>query len=121
MQVIISGRHFNVSEDIKRHIENKLADSIDKQSLKITSVRVVVAMEKQSRFKAEVVINMKNHCIEADAETYEVCEAVDIAIDKAASQVRKVVEKVQSHKKVSLRDVIQDASATETEVEMELE
>jgi len=121
MQIIISGRHVNVSEEMKQHIESKITDAIDKQSLKVTSARVVLSMEKQSRYQAEVIVHMKNHDFEAAAETYEIYEAIDIAIEKIQTQVKKLVSKVQEHKKTSLREVLGDTSAPSAEEEFELD
>ena len=46
MQVIISGRHFEVASDMKAQIENDVRAVFEGKPLKVTSVRVVLELEK---------------------------------------------------------------------------
>ncbi|MBN2640382.1 MAG: ribosome-associated translation inhibitor RaiA [Victivallales bacterium] len=122
MQVIISGRHVTVTEEMKQHIEAKTLDIMSRKSLKITSIRAILSLESQNRYKAELIVNMKNHTFEADAETYDVYESIDAAVDKVSSQIKKLVDKVQDHRKTPLSEVapVEDLDE-EAELEYELD
>ena len=53
-------------------------------------------MEK-SRCKAEILVNMKNHDMEAVSETYDMYQAIDMSVEKIDTQIRKLIDKVQDH------------------------
>lgn len=120
MQVIISGRHVTVTEGMKQHIEAKTMDIMSRKSLKITSMRVILSLENQSRYKAEIIVNMKNHTFEADAETHDVYDSIDAAVDKVSSQIKKLADKVQDHRKAPLSEIIL-AEDLDEEAELEYE
>jgi ribosomal subunit interface protein len=96
MQVIISGRHFDVTPEMKTRIENDVRAIFEGKTLKVTSVRVVLELEK-FRFKVEFIAAMKHHDIEAAAETYDINEAIDSALHKFEVQVAKYLDKKQDH------------------------
>jgi len=103
MQIAISGRHIAVTEGMKEHVENKVNSILDNQFYKITSVKVVLDNER-NRHSAEVIVNLKDHSIHADAETYDMYAAIDAAVDKIDVQLRKLAEKKQEHREAPLRD-----------------
>lgn len=111
MQISISGRHVSVTDAMKEHLENKINSVIDNRVLKVVSVKGVLSHER-NRNKAEIVVNMKNHIIEADAETYEMYEAIDTAVEKINVQIRRLLDKVQDHRKTPLHE--SEAKAVET-------
>jgi len=96
MNIIISGRHFTVSNDIKQDIENRLLEILNNKSLKISTTRVVLTLEK-NRYSAEIIVNLKHHDIETIIEKYDLDEAIDEAIDKIEVQVRRYLDKAQHH------------------------
>jgi putative sigma-54 modulation protein len=117
MQIIISGRHFDVTEPIKQHISDRLESILDVKNLKITTARVILEIEK-NRCKAEVIVNLKNHDIEAAAETYDMYEAMDTVCDKIEVQIKRLIDKVQDHHRgTSLKEVPLTETAEEEEEE----
>lgn len=104
MNIIISGRHFTVSNDIKQDIENRLIEILDNKSLKISTARVVLTLEK-NRYSAEIIVNLKHHDIETIIEKYELDEAIDEAITKIEVQVRRYLDKVQHHHHENLASI----------------
>ncbi|OGV38963.1 MAG: ribosomal subunit interface protein [Lentisphaerae bacterium GWF2_45_14] len=106
MEIIISGRHCSVEPVVKEYITNKLNDVLDHKNLKITSAKVVVDLEKKTRYQVEVIVKMKQFEAEAVEETYNLHESIDAAIAKIDVQIRKHIDKKQDHKnKPSIRDV----------------
>lgn len=98
MEITISGRHCAVEPVVKDYITAKLNDVLDHKSLKITSAKVVVDLEKKARFLVEVIVKMKGFEAEAVEETYDMNKAIDGAIAKVDTQIRKFLDKKQDHK-----------------------
>lgn len=106
MEIIVSGRHLEVENETKKYIDEKLTSALDFKSLKITSARVILDMQK-NRFKAEIIVNLKQLSVEADAETYDLYESIDAAVEKIGTQVKRYMDKKQDHhKKPSMRDTV---------------
>ncbi len=107
MEIIVSGRHLSVTEDIKSYAEEKLAGILDGYH-KISSVRVVLDVQK-ARCKAEIIVHGKNINVEADAESYEMRESIDAAVAKIDHQISKYFDKIQDHhKQAKEREKIQE-------------
>jgi ribosome hibernation promoting factor len=104
MNIIISGRHFTVSSEMKQDIENRLNEILNNKSLKVSTSRVVLTKEK-NRFNAEIIVNLKHHDIEAIVEEYDLYEAVDEVIDKIETQVRRFLDKAQNHHHENLASI----------------
>ena len=104
MNIIISGRHFTVTNEMKQDIENRLIEILDNKSLKISTARVVLTMEK-NRYNAEIIVNLKHHDIEAITEEYDLHDAVDEVIDKIGIQIRRFLDKAQNHHRAKLATV----------------
>ena len=121
MQIIIAGRHFTVSDALKQEINERLEAMLTHVHLKISTVRVVLDVEKTHRCKAEIIINMKSSVMEADVTTRDMYESIDKAIDKIEIQVRKYLDKKQDHHgETSLRDIpVIDENAEEINEEYE--
>ncbi len=119
MDIVYSGRHLDVTNDLKDYSDKKLQPVIDNKNLKITSVKVVLSMEK-NRQKAEIIINMKHLNVEADAETYDMYESIDKAVDKVDHQITRFLDKKQDHKtnRIPIREV---ESAVKTDEPVEIE
>ena len=96
MQIIISGRHFDVTPEMKTRIENDVTAIFAGKPLKVTSVRVILELEK-TRYKVEFIAALKGHDIEATAETYDIHEAIDSALHKFEVQVSRYLDKKQDH------------------------
>ncbi len=106
MQVIISSRNCSVSDALKAQIENKLSTVLDHPNLKITSVRVMLDIEKERNI-VDISVNLKNHQFEAKAETKDMYESIDAAVAKIDTQIVRLIDKVQDHSnKKPLRDVV---------------
>ena len=72
-------------------------------------------MEK-NRCKAEILVNMKNHDMEAVSETYDMYQAIDMSVEKIDTQIRKLVDKVQDHHRCKCsKETCTEAEAEENE------
>ncbi len=96
MQVIISGRHVIVTEQMRAHFEEKIASMLENKAIKVSNVRGVLSVEK-GRHQAELIVSAKSHSFEAQTETYDMYEAMDSVVDKIDSQIRKYIDRQQEH------------------------
>lgn len=98
MDIIVSGRHVTVSDEMKEYVKQKLETILDGRPLKITTVRVILDIQK-NRHKAEVIVHIKHHDLEADAETYDMYESIDAMVEKIEVQILRYLDKAQDHHK----------------------
>jgi len=116
MNISIVGRHFELTDAIKQHIENAV-DSLKKYNLDIIATRVVIdADEKNGKkgYSVEFVINMSNkNTVVIRQKDKDVYAAVDMAIDRAHKVLRRHHDKVTEHKSVRPDEL---AAAHEAEI-----
>lgn len=117
MDIIVSGRHYQVTPEFKSYAEDLINSIFSEIPVKATHVRLVLTAEKD-RCKADVVVAVKNHDVEASSEANEMGKAIAEAVEKAAKQVRKHIDKIQDHKK---RIPVKEAEAQKAAVEAEAE
>ena len=98
MQVSITGRHVNVTDNVKTHVEDKLERSLGVFP-RIESVRVVLETENRDQI-AEVIIQGSNHIrVTAKESSENLFDAIDRSIEHAERQMRKQRDKIQDHHK----------------------
>lgn len=93
MDVLISGRNFEVTPSVRTTIENAVNAAMEKKSLTFTSVRVVVELVKHS-FVVTIDIFAKGHEFATKVEDFDFNTAVDKAAAKVEAQMAKVVDKI---------------------------
>ncbi len=103
MNISIVGRHFDLTDAIKQHIENAV-DGLKKYNLDIISVRVVVDADERNGkkgYSVEFVINMANkNTIVIRQKDKDVYAAIDLAIERANKVLRRHHDKVTEHRSV---------------------
>jgi len=98
MQVSITGRHVNVTDNIKAHVDEKLERCLG-MFPKIETVHVVLDQEKHDNV-AEVVVQAANHIRITSTERSEnLYDAIDRAVEHTELQMRKQRDKVQDYHK----------------------
>ena len=98
MQVSITGRHVNVTDNIKDHVNEKLERCLGMFS-QIETVHVILDMENRE-YVAEVVVQAANHIRVTSTEKSEnMYDAIDRSAEHAERQMRKQRDKVQDHHK----------------------
>ncbi len=98
MQIQVTGRHVDITDPIREHIEKKM-QKIKPYFDRIIEVRVVLSVEKYRQF-AEVNISAGNginlHSREATDDMYV---SIDKAIEKIERQLRRKTTKVRQSKR----------------------
>jgi len=117
----IVGRHFELTDAIKEHIENAI-DTLTKYNLDIISTTTLITAKENSNkdgISVEFVVNLKDKntivITQRDKDAYA---AIDIAIDRVKKSLRRHADKIKSHKIMSFKDMGEDAIAV-TELDTE--
>ena len=98
MQVSITGRNVNVTNNIKDHVDEKLERCLGIFP-RIETVRVILDMEKRD-YVSEVVIQAANHIRLTSTEKSEnLYDAIDRSVEHTERQMHKQRDKIQDHHK----------------------
>lgn len=97
MNIIVNGRHLEVTPALKSYAEEKLR-KFDRYLSQITEAVVTLSIEKY-RHKAEVLLKANGVLIQAEGITGEIYSSIDEVVEKLEKQVKKYKEKLVSHRK----------------------
>jgi ribosomal subunit interface protein len=102
MDVVVSSRHCEVSERFREHVEEKLA-RLEKHDHRIIRVEVLLAKEARAReperaVRIELTAMSKGPVVRAEACAEDKMAALDLALDKMASQMRKAADRRKVHR-----------------------
>ena len=93
MEKIIACRHLDVSDDIKNFINSEL-DKIEGEYSKLTSVRVVLDVQRNWHY-TEVILHGKKISIEAKSKSKDLQNSISLSIQKAKKQLKKYLDRIQ--------------------------
>jgi len=101
MDVVVSSRHCEVSERFREHVEDKLA-RLEKHDHRIIRVEVLVERERNSRqpdrqVRVELTAKSKGPILRAEAAAEDKMSALDLAVDKMSSQMRRAADRRKVH------------------------
>jgi ribosomal subunit interface protein len=104
MEIVVNGRYSEISERFRERVEEKLLriHKYDSRQ-KITRVEVEVTHEKNPRqhdtaAKVEMTLRSRGPAVRAEATSTDQHSALDAAIDKLESRLRKSVERARGHR-----------------------
>ena len=97
MNIIITGRHLEVTAALKAYAEKKI-QRFDRYLSNITEAVVTISVEKY-RHKAEVLLKVEGVLIQAEGITGDVYSSIDEVAEKLDRQIKKYKEKLVSHRK----------------------
>ena len=102
MDVVVTGRHCEVSERFREHVSDKLA-RLEKYDHRIIRVQVEVEQEKNPRqhdraTRVELTAFSKGPVIRAEAAAEDKMGALDLALDKMAAQMRRAADRRRIHR-----------------------
>lgn len=99
MQVIVNGRHIDVTDALRNYAESKVK-KIEKYLPDTTEAVVTLSVQKY-RHNAEILIKVNGLLIQAEDETGEMYSAIDKVMDKIERQVKRYKEKLLNRHKDS--------------------
>ncbi|WP_139978202.1 ribosome hibernation-promoting factor, HPF/YfiA family [Nocardioides litoris] len=102
MDVVVTGRHCEITDSFRGHCEEKLA-KLEKHDHRIMRVHVEVDCEANPRqhdksVHVELTAFSKGPVIRAEAAADHQMGALDLALDKMASQMRKAADRRRVHR-----------------------
>jgi putative sigma-54 modulation protein len=97
MNIIVTGRHLEVTSALKTYAEKKIK-KIGRYLSNISEAVVTISVEKY-RHKAEVLLKVNGVLIQAEGVTGEVYSSIDEVVEKLERQIKKYKEKLVSHRK----------------------
>ena len=96
MNVVITGRHFEVTEGMKSHVNDKII-KLDKFYHRILEAHVILEVEK-FRHIAEITVIGKHFKLTATEMTSDMYASIDMAIASLEKQLRKLHDKIKEHR-----------------------
>ncbi|GGD27853.1 ribosome hibernation-promoting factor, HPF/YfiA family [Nocardioides daphniae] len=127
MDVVVTGRHIEVSDRFREHAAEKLS-RLEKHDHRIQRVAVEVSHEKNPRqieraVKVELTAFSKGPVIRAEAASEDKMAALDLALDKMAAQMRKAADRRRVHRgrhtPVSVAEALAGVQAPEPDTDAE--
>lgn len=101
MEIVVKGRHCEVSDRFRSHVEDKLA-KLEKYDQRVIRVDVEVTQEKNPRLASQAVsvqitIRSKGPVIRAEAAAEDKMAALDKAMERLSAQARKAHDRRRVH------------------------
>jgi ribosomal subunit interface protein len=102
MDVVVSSRHCEVSERFREHVEEKLS-RLEKHDHRIIRVDVLLEKEVRAReperaVRVELTAKSRGPIVRAEACAEDKMAALDLALDKMASQMRRAADRRKVHR-----------------------
>jgi len=108
MNISIVGRHFELTDAIKGHIEGVLG-SLEKYNLNIILARAIISAEEKNGkkgFTVEFTINVAHaNTVVIKQKDKDVYAAADLAIDRAHKVLSRYHDKITDHKNVPIEEI----------------
>ncbi len=98
MNVIVNGRHLEITPALKNYAEEKVK-KFERYISDISEAVVTLSIEKKYRQKAEVLLKVNGVLIQAEGVTGEIYSSIDEVSDKLERRVKKYKEKLVSYRK----------------------
>jgi ribosomal subunit interface protein len=101
MDVVVKSRHCEVSDRFREHVEEKLS-RLEKHDHRVIRVEVEVELERNPRLhdravRVELTAFSKGPVVRAEAAAEDKLAALDLALDKMASQMRRAADRRRVH------------------------
>lgn len=103
MEVIVSGRHMEIDQPVREFAEEKI-QKLGHEYAKLTVGHIVLS-EERGRVIVDGHVNGKHIALNARAKASDSRAAIDGVYEKLERQLRKHLERVQSHRAPSLAEV----------------
>ena len=115
MEIVVTGRHVQVSERFRRHLDDKLA-KVPQLAPRVQRLDVVVTHEvnkRQSKAsdRVEITCHVKGPVVRAEACADDKYAALDIAMDKLLERLRRDHDRRRVHRGRRVPESVAQATA----------
>ncbi|HSK57219.1 MAG TPA: ribosome-associated translation inhibitor RaiA [Jiangellales bacterium] len=102
MDIVVKGRHCEVSDRFRQHVADKLA-KLERLDHKVIRIDVEVCKERNPRQadqkeRIELTVHSKGPVVRAEAAAEDRYAALDLAHDRMASQLRRAADRRRIHR-----------------------
>ncbi len=97
MEIIIHGRHLDITEAIKNYVKKK-ASKLTKYSNRINKIQFTLKIEGQNH-TVETVCSVARATLVAEVSNVDMYAAIDLVMDKLEKQFIRQKEKLSQHKR----------------------
>ncbi len=118
MNIIINGRHLDITPAIRDYAESKVR-KFEKYLSSITEAIVTLSVEKY-RHKAEVLLKANGITIQAEGVTGEIYSSIDEVVEKLERQTKKYKEKQITQRKENRAQPTPPSEETDTYPEIRI-
>jgi putative sigma-54 modulation protein len=101
MQLIITARHFDITEGIKDHIRDKV-DKFERYLKKIIEIHVILSIEHERQI-AEIILKSSDVRLMAKDESGNMYSSIDSVAHKIEHQLRDHKDRMKHHKRKPLK------------------
>jgi putative sigma-54 modulation protein len=102
MQITITARHFDLTKAIREHVE-EACEKLVKYFDQIINLHLTLSLE-HGRNTVEVQLHASHFSLTSEDEQHDMYLAIDNAIEKMESQIKKLKDRVTDHQKKRLKD-----------------
>lgn len=101
MDVVVKGRHCEVTDRFRRHVEDKLT-RLERFTARVIRIEVEVSKEHNRRLadrseRVELTVYSRGPIVRAEAASDDRHAALDMAIDKLLARLRKAADRRRVH------------------------
>jgi len=101
VDVVVKGRHCEVSDRYRQHVEEKVA-KLEKYDHKVMRMEVEVSKERNPRMadravRVELTLRSKGPVMRAEAAADDKMAALDMALDRLEARLRKAADRRRIH------------------------
>ena len=116
MEIVVKGRHCEVSDRFRSHVEEKIT-RLEKFNQRVIRVDVEVSQESNPRLasqsvRVEITIRSKGPVIRAEAASEDKMSALDKAFERLSAQARKAQDRRRVHHGVAHAHLARPGVAT---------
>src|SRR3954471_17077032 len=102
MDIVLNSRHCELTDRFRSHVEEKLA-RLEKHAHRVIRVEVEVDQEKNPRqadraVRVELTAFSKGPVVRAEAAAEDKMAALDLALDRMATQMRRASDRRRVHR-----------------------
>lgn len=115
MNITITARHFDLTPELKEHVENEIS-SLTRYFDNIIASDVILDVEKY-RQSAEIKVKVYKETMTGKADTDDMYASLEMALDKIKRQLKKYKGKLKEKRPEEISDTVEKITRPDTDVE----
>lgn len=106
MKISTSGKHIEVGESLKEHIENALKTMVERHLGDALEAQVTVSKGKD-QFTTDISVHVSRHfTVRAHAENNDPYRSCDLALEKMEARIHRYKTRLRDQKRVKDEDIL---------------